>query len=138
MKSLGSQIRIHKWNVDEARRRLADLEQLAARLAEDLVALEAEMTREQDVARDRMEAASTYHGYIASALVRRTTLFRSIEEARAQVEQGREALQDAFSTLKKFELAAEAMEQRARKTRDARDQRAQDEVGLAIYRRKPV
>lgn len=138
MKSLGSQIRIHKWNVDEARRRLADLERLAVRLAEDLVGLNAEMAREQHVAGGNSEANSTYHGYIASALKRRETLRRSIDEARAQVEQAREELQDAFSNLKKFELAAEAMETRARKARNAKELRTQDEIGLAIYRRKPV
>lgn len=138
MKSLGSQIRIHKWNVDEARRRLADLDRLAARLAEDLVGLDAEMAREQQIAGSQTEVVSTYHGYIASALKRRETLCRSIEEARVQVEQARDELQDAFSTLKKFELAAEAMETRARKLRDAKDLRTQDEIGLAIYRRKRV
>lgn len=138
MKSLGSQIRIHKWNVDEAQRRLADLERLAARLAEDLVGLDAEMAREQQIAGSQLEAAATYDFYVASALKRRDTLCRSIEEAHAQVEQARDELQDAFANLKKFELAAEAMETRARKARDARDLRAQDEVGLAIYRRKRV
>ncbi len=138
MKSLGSQIRIHKWNVDEARRRLADLERLAARLAEDLVGLDLEMAREQQIAGSEIEASSTYHGYIASALKRRENLCRSIEEAQAQINQARDELQEAFSNLKKFELAAEAMETRARKVRDAKELRAQDEVGLAIYRRKRV
>ncbi len=138
MKSLGSQIRLHTWHVDEARRRLADLERLAARLAEDLLRLDAEMAQEQQVAGGQIESAATYHGYIASALVRRETLLRSIEEARVQVEQARDELQEAFSALKKFELAADAMAQRARKAQEARDLRAQDEVGLSIYRRKRV
>jgi flagellar export protein FliJ len=138
MKSFGSQIRIHKWAVDEAQRRLADLESLAARLAEDLVALDADMAREQEIARAANEAAATYHLYIAAALRRRETLCRSIQEANAQVDQARDALREAFSALKKFELAAEAMELRARKARDARDLRVQDELGLSIFRRKRI
>jgi len=138
MKSLGSQIRIHKWAVDEAQRRLGDLERLSARLAEDLVSLDGEMGREQEIARTSNESASTYDVYVAAALKRRETLCRSIVEAEAQVEQARDGLQEAFSALKKFELAAEAMELRARKARDARDVRVQDELALSIFRRKRV
>ena len=136
MKSLVSQIRIHKWNVDEARRRLADLERLAARLAEDLSALDLEMTREREVAGRSSEAATTYHDYIAAALRRQETLRRSIAEVDSQLEQARGELQEAFSTLKKFELAAQTIDLRARKARAARDVRAQDEVALSMYRRK--
>lgn len=136
MKSLDSQIRIHKWAVDEAQRRLADLERLAARLAEDLTGLDAEMAREQKIAGSDGETAATYHVYIAAALRRRETLCRSIAEASTQVDQARDALREEFSVLKKFELAAEAMQLRARKARDARDLQIQDEVALSIFRRK--
>jgi flagellar export protein FliJ len=135
MKSFVSQIRIHRWNVDEARRRLADLERLAARLAEDLVTLDAEMQGEQEIAGRSAEAAATYHDYVAAALRRQETLRRSIVEVEAQIEQARRELQDAFSTLKKFEIAAQAADLRLRKAREARDLRTQDEVALSIYRR---
>lgn len=136
MKSLASQIRIQKWNVDEAQRRLADLERLAARLAEDLIALDGEMRHERDIAARSAEAAATYHEYVAAALRRQETLRRSIAEVETQVGQAREELRDAFSNLKKFELAAEAADLRARKAREARDLRVQDEVALSIFRRK--
>jgi hypothetical protein len=38
--------------------------------------------------------------------------------------------------LKKFELAAEAAEERARKRRGLREQQQQDEVGIGIFRRR--
>ena len=136
MKSLGSQVRIHKWNVDEARRRLADLERLGARLADDLAAIDLETAREQQIAGQQPDAAVTYQAYLASARKRRENLCRSIDETRAQIDQARDELQEAFSNLKKFELAAKAMETRARKLRDARDVQIQDEVGLAIHRRR--
>ncbi len=138
MKSLGSQVRIHKWNVDEARRRLADLESLAARLAGDLEGIDLEMAREQQIAGLQPDAAVTYQAYIASARKRRENLCLSIEETRTQIDQSCDELQEAFSNLKKFELAAKAMEARAQKLRDAKELRVQDEVGLAIHRRQRV
>ena len=136
MKSLGSQVRIHKWNVDEARRRLADLERLGARLAGDLEGIDLETAREQQIAGLQADAAVTYQAYMASARKRRENLCRSIEETRTQIDQARDELQEAFSNLKKFELAAKAMETRARKQRDAKDLQVQDEIGLAIHRRQ--
>jgi flagellar export protein FliJ len=56
--------------------------------------------------------------------------------SKGQIEQARDALKDAFAELKKFELAAEAAEERARKKRDAREQTALDEVALGIFRRQ--
>jgi flagellar protein FliJ len=136
MKSLDSQIRIHKWHVDEARRRLADLERLAARLADDLEGLHQEVMHEQEIAGQQADAAVTYQAYLAAAARRRENLRRSIEETQTQIDQARDELQDAFSDLKKFELAAKAMETRARKLRDARELQVQDEVGLTIHRRR--
>ena len=45
MKHFESQIRLHKWHVDEAQRRLAELLRLEDRLREDLRRLEAFLAR---------------------------------------------------------------------------------------------
>ena len=134
MKPFQSQIRLHKWTVDEAQRRLGELIRLADRLRQDLTDLEAEAIREQAAALQSLEASMTYGAYAARVIERREKLNRSIVEVDGQVEQAREALKDAFAELKKFELAAEAAEERARKKRDAREQTTLDEVAIGIFR----
>ena len=136
MKHFESQIRLHKWHVDEAQRRLAELLRLEDRLREDLRRLEAEQITEQEAASISLEASLTYGAYAEQLVERRHKLNRSIAEVIEQVTQAREALKDTFAELKKFELAAEAAEERAKKKRDAREQTTLDEVALGIFRRQ--
>jgi flagellar protein FliJ len=136
VKHFESQIRLHKWNVDEAQRRLAELLRLEDRLREDLRRLETEQIVEQEAASISLEASLTYGAYAEQLIERRHKLNRSIAEVVEQVTQAREALKDAFAELKKFELAAEAAEERARKRRGQREQQQQDEVGIGIFRRR--
>ncbi|MDB5363224.1 MAG: flagellar export protein FliJ [Rhodospirillales bacterium] len=136
MKPFESQIRLHKWTVDEAQRQLGELMRLADRLRQDVADLEAEVVRERQAAAQSFEASLTFAGYLHQVIERREKLHRSIAEVEGQIEQAREALKDAFAELKKFELAAEAAEERAKRKRDAQEQTALDEVALGIFRRR--
>jgi flagellar export protein FliJ len=136
VKPFQSQIRLHKWTVDEAQRQLGELMRLADRLRQDVADLEAEVAREREAASQSFEASLTYAGYVQQVIERREKLHRSIAEVEGQIEQAREALKDAFAELKKFELAAEAAEERAKKKRDAQEQTTLDEVALGIFRRR--
>jgi len=136
VKPFQSQIRLHKWTVDEAQRQLSELMRLADRLRQDLADLEAEAVREQQAAAQSLEASMTFAAYVERVIERREKLNRSIAEVEGQIEQAREALKDAFAELKKFELAAEAAEERARRKRDAQEQAMLDEVALGIFRRQ--
>ena len=136
MKPFQSQIRLHKWTVDEAQRQLGELMRLADRLRQDVADLEAEVVREREAASQSFEASLTYAGYVEQVIERREKLHRSIAEVEGQIEQARDALKEAFAELKKFELAAEAAEERAKKKRDAQEQTTLDEVALGIFRRR--
>lgn len=136
MKPFQSQIRLQKWQVDEARRRVAELMRLEEQFKADRARLDTELSEEQETAARSFEAALTYGAYAERLIERRDKLDRSIVEVVEQIGQAREALRDAFAELKKFELAAQAAEERARRRRDRRDQAAQDEVALGMYRRQ--
>ncbi|HVJ51973.1 MAG TPA: flagellar FliJ family protein [Aliidongia sp.] len=136
MKPFQSQIRLHKFNVDEAQRRLAELLRLEERLREDLVRLEQELAAEQKAA-ESLEASVTYAAFAERVIERRNKLNHSIAEVAEQIVQARDGLRDAFAELKKFELAAEAAEERLKKRREQREQAQQDDVALNIFRRKP-
>jgi len=136
VKPFESQIRLHKFHVDEAQRRLAELTRLEDRLRQDLARLEAELVAEQQAASASLEANMTYAAYAEQVVLRRDRLNRSIADVTTEIGQAREALRDAFAELKKFELAAEAAEERTKKKREQREQAQLDEVALGIFRRK--
>jgi flagellar protein FliJ len=137
VKPFQSQIRLHKWHVDEAQRQLAELVRLEDHLRADLAKLESDLVAEQAAAAASMEASMTYAAFAEQVVVRREKLARSIAEVSEQITHARDALRDAFAELKKFELAAEAAEERLKKRREQREQAQQDETALGMFRRKP-
>ena len=131
-----SQIRLQKFQLDEVQRQVADLDRLAARLQADLAQLDAEAAAEQAVAQTNPDAGFAYAAYAANWVERRRKLIDSISDVEGELTQARDQLRDAFAELKKYELAAASAIERAVKKRSARDQVDQDEVGLALFRRR--
>ncbi len=133
-----SLIRLHRWQLDERRRDLAALEELAASLREERMRLDAEDERERAVASASPEAALTYAGYARGLIDRRHRLERSAAEVAEQIARAREALAEAYQELKRYEIAA-ANRQKQQEQREAkRQQQALDEIGVESFRRKSV
>ncbi len=89
MSALDSLIRLHRWQVDERRRHVADLEGLAAQLTEEHRRLEREDAREQAAAAASPEAAFTYAAYARQLIERRRKLALSQAEVAEQIERSR-------------------------------------------------
>jgi len=133
--TLDSLIRLHRWQVDERRRQVAELEALSARLRGELVRLAEERAREQSAAGASFLAQHVYPGYIRRALERQKTLERSLAEAEAQILQARDALAEAFQELKRYEIAA-ANRERLRMNAAARRERLEtDAIAIENFRR---
>jgi isopropylmalate/homocitrate/citramalate synthase len=136
MRSFKSQIRLQKFHVDEAQRRLTELVQLEDRLKEARIQLDAELVREQAEATKSFEASLTYGAFATSLVQRREKLELSLLEVAQSIEESREVLRDAFAELKKYELAASAAADRVRRTRDRTEQARQNEIGLTMFRQR--
>ncbi len=135
MSTLDSLIRLHRWQVDERRRQVAELEALSARLRGELVRLADERAREQSAAGASFLAQHVYPGYIRRALERQKTLERSLAEAEAQILQARDLLAEAFQELKRYEIAA-ANRERLRMNAAARRERLEtDAIAIENFRR---
>jgi flagellar export protein FliJ len=133
--TLDSLIRLHRWQVDERRRQVAELEALSARLRGELVRLADERAREQSAAGASFLAQHVYPGYIRRALERQKTLERSLAEAEAQILQARDLLAEAFQELKRYEIAA-ANRERLRMNAAARRERLEtDAIAIENFRR---
>jgi flagellar export protein FliJ len=135
MSTLDSLIRLHRWQVDERRRQLAELEALALKLRQELARLAEEHTNEQAAAGTSFLARHVYPGYLRRAMERQKTLEQSLAETEAQTLAAREALAEAFQELKRYEVA-QASRERLRISAAARRERLEtDAIAIETFRR---
>src|SRR6204780_3099583 len=119
MKSRDSLIRLRKFQVDEKRRKVAQIESMIAEFERMAVDLEREIKVEQDRAGIHDPAHFAYPTYAKAAITRRENLKRSADELRVQLEDSKIALAEAFDELKKVELLDERDQMREREAENA-------------------
>ena len=129
MKSRETVIRLKKFQVDEKRRRVAQIEGMIADFQRMSVDLEREIQTEQERAGINDPTHFAYPTYAKAALGRRDNLKRSADELKGQLEEARLALAEAFEELKKVELLDERDQMRERVAENAREQTELDRIG---------
>jgi flagellar export protein FliJ len=135
---LPSLIRLHRWRVDEQRRRLAELIRRSDDLHGEAQRLEREIADEQARSRtDPLEAGTAYAGYARVAVERRTRTAAAIAAAEADVATARDDLGEAYRSLRTLEAAEADRERRWAMEKDRRERIVLDEVGLQGHRRRP-
>ena len=130
MKSRDTLIRLKKFQVDERRRKVAQIEGMIAEFERMAADLDREIKTEQERAGIHDPAHFAYPTYAKAAMARKENLKRSADELRGQLEDARAALGEAFEELKKVELLDERDQARERAEEDAREQAELDAVGL--------
>jgi len=134
--ALDSLIRLHRWQVDERRRHVADLEGLAAQLTEEHRRLEREDAREQAAAAASPEAASTYAAYARQLIERRRKLALSQAEVAEQIERSRGVLAEAFQEVKRYEIMAANRTRQQQRREARRQQQVLDDLNSEAFRRR--
>ena len=122
MKSRETLIRLKKFQVDEKRRRVTQIEGMIA----DFQRMSAELER----AGINDPTHFAYPTYAKAAIQRRENLTRSADELRAQLEDAKAALSEAFEEMKKVELLDERDQAREKAEESAREQADMDSIGL--------
>ena len=130
MKSRETLIRLKKFQVDEKRRKVAQIEAMIAELDRIAAELDREIKHEQDRAGIHDPAHFAYPTYAKAAIQRRENLTRSADELRIQLEDAKSLLGEAFEELKKVELLDERDQARERAEESAREQADMDSIGL--------
>ena len=130
MKSRETLIRLKKFQVDEKRRRVAQIEGMIADFQRMSVDLEREIQTEQERAGINDPTHFAYPTYAKAAIQRRENLTRSADELRIQLEDAKSLLGEAFEELKKVELLDERDQARERAEESAREQADLDSIGL--------
>ena len=129
MKSRETLIRLKKFQVDEKRRRVSQIEGMIADFQRMSVDLEREIQTEQERAGINDPSHFAYPTYAKAAIQRRDNLARSVNDLKVQLEDARAALAEAFEELKKVEILEERDHQRERAEDAAHEQAELDHIG---------
>ncbi len=135
MSTLDSLIRLHRWQLDEHRRKLGELDQLAYKLRHEQQRLDAEEVAEQQVAGASAEAAMSYGSYVKDLIERRRRLAQSLADVEQQITLARDALAEAFQEVKRYEITASNRLRQQRQKIERRQQKMMDELGLDRFSR---
>ena len=134
MKSRETLVRLKKFQLDEKRRKVAQIETMIAEFDRVVGELEREIRIEQDRAGIHDPAHFAYPTYAKAAIGRRENLRRSIDELRIQLEEAKAALGEASDDLKKVELLDVRDQMRERESEPVVDQNELHEIGLLRVR----
>ena len=130
MKSRETLVRLKKFQLDEKRRKVAQIETMIAEFDRVAGELEREIRIEQDRAGIHDPAHFAYPTYAKAAIARRENLKRSVDELRIQLEGAKSALGEAIDDLRKVELLDVRDQMRERETEAAPEPSDFHEAGL--------
>jgi flagellar export protein FliJ len=130
MKSRDTLIRLKKFQVDERRRKVAQIEGMIAEFERMATDLDREIKSEQERAGIHDPAHFAYPTYAKAAMGRKENLKRSADELKVQLDDAKAALGEAFEELKKVELLDERDQARERADENAREQTELDTIGM--------
>ena len=134
-KKLNGIIRLHKWQVDEKRRQITELEVMREELVEKLETLVSDLAREQENLSKSNVVSINYANYASSVMSRRENLEASITEVDVSIENMKDELAEAFKELKKYEIVEQRSIEREKEEVKKREQDRLDEISLNLFRK---
>jgi flagellar FliJ protein len=129
MKSRETLIRLKRFQVDEKRRQVAQLDAMIAEFERMSADLDREIKSEQQRAGITDPGHFAYPTYAKAAIQRRDNLARSANDLKVQLEEARAALAEAFEELKKVETLDQRDHQREAANEATREQAEFDHIG---------
>lgn len=133
-KGLSGIIRLHKWQVDEKRRQITELEVMRSELIEKLEKLRSDLESEKEILAKSNVVDINYANYATAVMKRRENLEGSITEIDVSIENMKDELSDVFKELKKYEIVEQRALERERLEQQKREQDRLDEISINMYR----
>ncbi len=135
MKSREGVLRLKKFQVDEKRRQVAQIEGMLADFQEMVDILEKQIGEEQRKAGIEDINHYAYPTFAKAAMQRRDNLYNSIEDLNAQLEKARANLSEAFEELKKLDILEDRAQSEAAFQQAEEEQAELDEIaGQSVFR----
>jgi flagellar export protein FliJ len=136
MSDLSVLIRLHKHELDEKRRALAELYGEMAALERQKRDLERAYELEKEAVAKANDVHFTFAQYTDTVLRRREELKRAEAELEEHIARAKISLLDTFSELKKFEMTQEERERIEAEEQAFRESQELDAVGIEGFRRR--
>ena len=130
MKSRDTLIRLRRFQVDEKRRRVTQIEMMMADFQRMAVELDREVAVEESRAGITDVGHFAYPTYARAAATRRDNMRQSAQALEGQLDEAKAELGEAFEELKKVEILNDRERSAERAADAARDQAAMDGIGL--------
>jgi flagellar export protein FliJ len=134
MKSRDTLIRLRRFQVDEKRRRVTQIEMMKADFTRMATELDREVAHEESRAGISDPAHFAYPTYARAAATRRDNMRHSAAALEGQLAEAQAELGEAFEELKKIEILDDRERSAERAAEAARDQAAMDGIGLSRIR----
>ncbi|KQP06644.1 MAG: flagellar export protein FliJ [Methylobacterium sp.] len=134
MKSRDTLIRLRRFQVDEKRRRVTQIEMMMADFTRMALELDREVAHEEGRAGITDTAHFAYPTYARAAAARRDNMRQSAAALEGQLSEAKAELGEAFEDLKKIEILDDRERTAERAAEAARDQAAMDGIGLSRVR----
>lgn len=128
MKSRNSLIRLKRFQVDEKRRQVMQIEMMIAEFERMASELDEQILSEQKRSGITDITHFAYPTFAKAAMGRRDNLIGSANDLRGQLDAAQAALSEAVEEMKKIELLEERDQMREKSAQDAAEQDTLDEV----------
>lgn len=129
-------IRLHKHELDEKRRALAELYGQMAELERRRRELERAFEAEKEALKVSGDVHFTFSQYADTVRQQQKEMIEEEQELEKHIEKAKESMMETFSELKKYEMTQAERERLEEEERQLKEGRALDEIGLENFRRK--
>lgn len=136
MADLSVLIRLHKHELDEKRRALAELYSTMAEMERRRRELERTFEAEKEAVKVTGDVHFTFAQYADAVRQQQQEMREEEAELEEHIERAKESLMETFSELKKYEMTQAERDRLEEEERQVRESRAMDAIGLENFRRK--
>lgn len=136
MKGIHTLIKLHKRKLDELRRKQGELENQKNRLCEASIKLQRELEHEMVIASQQPEMANFFGGFAKRIQKRQEAIAAEIRSLDKQIAEMTDHIAEAFSELKKFEIARDNHKKREEEEQNRKDTNLLDEIAGQQHQRK--
>jgi flagellar export protein FliJ len=136
MSDLSVLIRLHKHELDEKRRALAQLYAALAALERERRALERLYELERQAVDASGDVHFTFASYTEKVKKKRAELDNAENALEKQITGAKDSLMETFAEMKKYEMTQEERDRIEEEERAFREGREMDEIGIEGFRRK--
>lgn len=135
MKTLKTLIKLHRRQLDELRRQMTDLEKQKAQLQQASAKLQDELRDEIDKAGVQPEMGQFFGGFAKRIQQRQDEIGSEISELDVQINALNDEIAEAYTDVKKYEIAEENAIKREKEAESRRETNMLDELAAQQHRR---